>query len=268
MANNLYNVAPRDGTAIGLPPNAIALESRLHTLTRAGGNAAFDVSKFSWLGTAARQPQVFFVSDKSGVTSAQELKTRKVIVAAISVGSDAYVLPVAMNRILGGKMQIVTGYHGLDGTLIALERGEVEGANSSFAGLLANKSDWIRDKRIHILIQFGRERLPTLPDVPTAIELASDPRDKAALRFYSYKYDVAYALITPPDVPAERIAALRTAFEETMKDSEYVAAAKHMRLPLNSLNGEAVSKIIADIEATPQDIVDRMRALMAPLPKG
>ena len=264
MANHLYNQAARDGSTLGLPTNVTALEPRLKVLTRAGGNAAFDITKFHWLGTAARQPQVLVVWHKTGVERAEQLKTRKTIIAAISVGSDSFVLPVVMNNVLDGKMQIVPGYEGLHDSLIALERGESEGANASFAGLLANKPDWIRQKLLNILIQFGRERLSQLPDVPTAMELATDERDRKALEFYSYKYDMAYAMITPPDVPADRVAALTAAFEATMSDPEYVEAAKKIELPLNSLNGAEVTKIIDAIQSTPQDIVDRMRGLMVP----
>jgi tripartite-type tricarboxylate transporter receptor subunit TctC len=140
----------------------------------------------------------------------------------------------------------------------------VQGYNDSFAGLIGNKPDWIRDKLVYILIQFGRERLASLPDVPTAVELASAKIDKDALAFYSTKYDLAYTLIAPPDVPAERLKALKTAFDETMKDPEYVAGAKTIELPVNPLDADAVTKIIDSVQATPQNVVDRMRELMTP----
>src|ERR1019366_100380 len=108
MVNYLYNSAPRDGTTIGLPTNATALEPRLKVLTRAGGAANFDISKFSWLGTAAQQPQVLFVWHAAGVQTAADLKTTKIIEGALSVGSDSYVLPVVINNLLGAKMQIVS----------------------------------------------------------------------------------------------------------------------------------------------------------------
>lgn len=266
MVNYLYNSAPRDGTTIGLPTNATALEPRLKVLTRAGGTANFDISKFAWLGTAAQQPQVLFVWHAAGVRSAADLKTTKIIEGALSVGSDSYVLPVVIDNVLDAKLQIVSGYEGHGDMFVAIERGEVQGYSDSFAGLVGNKPDWIKNGLVHILIQFGRERLPQLPDVPTAIELAAGQTDKDALRFYSYKYDIAYAFVAPPDVPAERVEALRTAFDETMRDPEYVAAAKRIQLPLNPLDGTAVTKIIDAIQATPQDIVDHMREKMVPKP--
>ena len=264
MANYLYNSAPRDGTAMGVPTNAMALEPRLKMLTRAGGSANFDITKFNWLGDAARQPQVLFVWHTAGVTKAEDLKTTKVIVAALSVGSDSFILPTVINNMLGAKMQVVPGYQGHGDTFVAIERGEVQGYNDSFAGLIGNKPDWIRDKLVHILVQFGRERLAALPDVPTAIELAPDPLDKDALRFYSTKYDLAYTLIAPPEVPADRIKALQTAFDETMKDPAYIEEAKKIELPVNPLPADAVTKIIDSVQATPQNVVDHMHELMVP----
>ncbi len=268
MANNLYNLAPRDGTVIGLPTNAVALEPRLKILSRAGGVANFDVTKFNWLGSAARLPQILYAWHKADVRTAADLKTRKLIVAALAVGSDSYILPTVMNKLLGAQMQIVSGYEGHADTSVALERGEAQGYNNSYAGLIGNKPDWVRDKLVHILIQFGRERLPQLPDVPTAIELASAPLDKAALGFYASKYDLAYTLITPPGVPAERVGALRLAFDATMRDPEYQAAATRLQIPLNALDGDAATTIIQSIQAAPEEVVDHMRDLMTPRSGG
>ena len=264
MANNLYNIAARDGTAIGLPSNAITLETRLKILTRGGGNASFDVAKFNWLGTAARQPQVTYAWHTAGVKTAEDLRTKPLIMAALSPGSDSYILSVVMNKVLGAKMKIVSGYEGAADTSVALERGEVQGYNNNFTSLIGNHPQWIRDRLVHILIQFGRERLELLPDVPTAIELATKDIDRASLRLYSNKYEIAYGLITPPGVPAERIAALRAAFDATMRDPDYIAGAQRIRLPLNHLNGDAVSKLIAEIESAPQAVADNMRELMTP----
>ncbi len=262
MLNSFYNTAARDGTALAVPTNALALEPKLKVLTRAGGNASFDVTKFNWLGTAARQPQVLFFWHKAAVQSVNDLKTKQTIIAALSPGSDSYILPNVMNKLLGAQMKIVPGYEGHGDTFVALERGEVQGYNDSFAGLVGNKPDWIRDKLVHILIQYGRQRLPQLPDVPTAIEIVPEKIDKDALDFYASKYDLAYTMITPPGVPAERIVALRTAFDETMKDPQYIAAAKRIELATNPLNGAEVTKIVNDIQQAPQNVVDRMRDLM------
>jgi tripartite-type tricarboxylate transporter receptor subunit TctC len=262
MTNTLYNTAPRDGTAIGLPTNAIPLEPQLKLLTRGGGNASFDIGRFGWIGSAAQQPQVLFVWHDVPVKTAADLKTTPVLMGALGVGSDSYTLPQVMNAVMDAKMKIIPGYEGFSDTLVAMERGEIQGHSAGLANLMSTKPEWLRDGMVRILIQFGRERLPQLPDVPTAAELATDDLDRDMLRFYALKYDMAYTLITPPGVSPERLAALRTAFDDTMKDPEYIAAAKKISLPINPLTGDEVANLVAQIQAVPENVVERMREIL------
>ena len=262
MANMLYNSAPRDGTAIGLPTNAIPLEPRLKLLTRNGGTAGFDIGKIGWLGSAAQQPQVLYVWHEAPVKTAADLKTVPVLMGTLGVGTDSYTLPLVMNEVMGAKMKVVPGYVGESDILVALERGEIQGNSAGLANLLSAEPEWLRDGKVRILVQFGRERLPELPDVPAAPELAANDVDRDMLRFFALKYDMAYTLITPPGVPPERLAALRAAFDATMKDPDYIAAAKKISLPVNPLSGDDVTKLIAQIQEAPQNIVDRMRSIL------
>ncbi|HWG05150.1 MAG TPA: tripartite tricarboxylate transporter substrate-binding protein, partial [Beijerinckiaceae bacterium] len=225
MANTLYNTAPKDGTAIGLPTSAIPLEPRLKLLTRNGGTASFDIGKLGWIGSAAQQPQVLFVWHEAPAKTAADLKTTKILMGTLAVGSDSYILPLMMNEVMGAKMELVPGYEGFADTLVAIERGEIQGHSAGLANLMSARPDWLADGKVRMLIQFGRERLPELPDVPTAAELASTDLDRQMLQFYSLKYNMAYTLIAPPGVPPDRLAALRAAFDATMKDPEYIAAA-------------------------------------------
>src|SRR4029077_16656603 len=125
-----------------------------------------------------------------------------------------------------------------------------------------NKADWLREGKVRILLQFGTERLAELPNVPTAIELAAAEADRALLRFYAVKFNMARPLMTPPDVPAERVAALRAAFDATMTDPQYLDEAKRIGLEVNPLGGEGIARLIHDVQATPQPVVDRLRALL------
>jgi tripartite-type tricarboxylate transporter receptor subunit TctC len=262
MANAMYNTAPRDGTTIGMPPSAIPLEPRLKLLTRRGGKAEFDVTKFGWLGSAAQQPQVMFFWRTTPVEKPADLKTTKVLFGAL-MGSDSYWLPLVMNSIMGWKLQIIPGYQGFGDILVAMERGEIQGHSAVFANLTAAKPDWLRDKKVKILLQFGLNRIAALPDAPTAIEIAPTEADRQMLRFFALKYSMAYSLITPPGVRADRLAALRLAFQQTMKDPQYTAAAQKIALPLNSISGEQEMKLIGEIEDTPDSVVARLRNIMA-----
>jgi tripartite-type tricarboxylate transporter receptor subunit TctC len=262
MANSFYNSAPRNGTAIGLPTNAIPLEPRLKILTRNGGTAGFDLGELGWLGSAAQQPQVLYVWHDVPVKTAADLKTMQVLMGTLGVGTDSYTLPLLMNEIMGTKLKVVPGYVGESDTLVAMERGEIQGNTAGLANLLSAEPEWLREGKIRILVQFGRERLPELPDVPAAPELASSDIDRDMLRFFALKYDMAYTLIAPPGVPAERLAALRNAFDATMKDPEYIAAAKKISLPINPLSGDEVTKLVAQIQDAPQYVVDRLRSTL------
>jgi tripartite-type tricarboxylate transporter receptor subunit TctC len=261
MANALYNTLPRDGTVIGMPTSAIPLEPRLKLLTRDGGGADFDVGRFNWLGSAAQQPQVMFFWRTTPVERPQDLKKTKVLFGAI-MGSDSYWLPVVMDAIMGWKLQIVPGYQGFGDILLAMERGEIQGHSAVYANLTAAKPDWLRDRKVKILVQFGRERSPELPDAPTAVEIAPNEIDREMLRFFALKYSMAYSLIAPPDVPVERVAALRDAFAATMKDPLYIAAAKQISLPINPVSGQDEVGLIDEIERTPDAVVQKLRAIM------
>ena len=262
MSNYLYNSAPRDGTAIGVPSNALPLESRLHLLTRAGGALNFDFSKFIWIGNAARQPQVLFVWHDAPVKTVEDLKTFPALMGAISVGADSFTLPYVMNAVLPAKMKIIPGYAGIGETLLAMERGELHGHSAGLANIVSAKPDWIREGKLRVLAQFGLTRQPELPDVPTGDEIVDNPADKDMLRFFALKYELAYGFIAPPGVPGDRAAALKHAFDETMRDPLYIEAAARLSLPRNSTTSNEVDATIAKINATPEPVVARMRAIL------
>ena len=262
MGNYLYNSAPRDGTVLGLPTNAFPLEPRLKLLSRAGGTATFDINKFTWIGNAARQPQVLFMWHDAPVRTIEDLKTKPSIMGAISVGADSFTLPYILNALLPAKMKIVPGYPGLGETLLAMERGELHGHSAGLANILSAKPDWVKDGKLRVLAQFGLERQPELPDAPTGEELVQSREDKEMLRFFALKYELAYAFILPPGVPAERIAILQKAFDETMQDPDYLKAADLLALPRNAITSAQVTQIIRQISETPESTVSRLRTLL------
>ena len=150
-----------------------------------------------------------------------------------------------VDELIGTKMKVLTGYQGQNEINLAAERGEVQGNNTGLSNLTVNKADWLRDGKVRILLQFGNERLPQLPDVPTAIELASSDADKAMLRFYGLKFTMARPLLIPPQVPAERTAALQAAFEATMQDPAYIDEARRIGLDTNWLGAKALAERVA-----------------------
>jgi tripartite-type tricarboxylate transporter receptor subunit TctC len=159
-------------------------------------------------------------------------------------------------------MKVVPGYAGIGETLLAMERGELHGHSAGLANILSAKPDWIRDKKLRVLAQFGLERQPELADVPTGDELVASELDKEMLRFFALKYELAYAFILPPGVPQERVEALKTAFDETMRDPAYLEMAGKLSLPRNALTSREVTAVIERIRTTPEPVVARMLQIL------
>lgn len=263
MTNYIYNVAKRDGTAIGMPTSNVPLEPRLKLISPDGSNAKFDLARMSWIGTPLQEPQVTWVWHTAPAKSVDDLKTNAVLMGATTNSADNSVLPLLVNALLGTRMKVVTGYQGQNEINIAAERGEVQGNNTGLSNLTVNKADWMRDNKVRILLQYGTERLAVLKDVPTVVELATTDADRGLLRFYALKFAMARPLVAPPEVPADRIAALQSAFDATMKDEHYLDDARRIGLDTNWLGGGDLTRLAEQIEKTPQPVVDRLRELLA-----
>ncbi|WP_170849950.1 MULTISPECIES: tripartite tricarboxylate transporter substrate-binding protein [unclassified Beijerinckia] len=253
--NTLYNRAPRDGTVMGLPINGIVLEPRLKLLSREGGATNFDVRKMIFVGSPTQQPQILWVWHKSAFTGIDDLRNQKAIVGATSFGGDNYILPVMSNALLGTKFNVVTGYKAVNDVFLAGERGELDGGTVNYSSI-AGKSDWMRDKKARILIQFGADRIAELPDVPTAIELATDENIKQALRTYSVKFKAAYPFMLPPEVPKDRVEALRAAFMETMKDKQFIEDSRRIGVEVDPVSGQAIADLVTEVDKVPQNVID------------
>ena len=262
MTNYLYNIAPRDGTVIGMVNNSIPLEPRLKVLTRQGGGAQFDLEKMSWIGSPVREPHLMWAWS-AAARNIEDMRQRKVIIGSNGVGGDNYILPFLANKLLGTQAVLVTGYPGTNDTFLAVERGEAQGGGTSLLNLMANRSEWFLDGRASVIVNFGTERLPEIPQVPTAIELAQTRGDKELFRFFAMKFEMARPLALPPGVAPERVQALQDAFDETMKDPQYIAEARKIGLDVSPLRGTEIVKLVKEIQATPEPVVQRLRELLA-----
>ena len=263
MTNHLYNVAKRDGTVIGMPTSNIPLEPRLKLISPDGANVKFDIGRFGWIGTPVQEPQITWIWHTAPVYNVDDLRKNAIRMGATTSSADNYLLPTIVNQLLATRMQTVTGYIGQNEIFLAAERGEVQGNNTGLSNITVNKADWLRDGKVRILLQYGTERLPSLPNVPTVIELVRAEADRALLRFYAVKFSMARPLMAPPDVPAERVAALRDAFDATMKDPQYLEEARRIGLDVNPLGGGGIANLVQQVQATPNDVVDRLRELLA-----
>ena len=257
MTNQLYGQGPKDGTVIGVPINGIPTAPLLQSGTQ------FDATKLIWVGSTNREAYVAFVWHTAPVESIADLRSREVVVGATTPGTTMVDFPLLVNDILGFKFKIVRGYQGTPQINLAVERGEVQGMGGiGWASVKAQTPHWISDKKIKVLAQYGLERHPELSDVPTMLELAKSNADRQAMTMLFARTEYGRPYFLPPDVPEERVAALRRAFDATMKDTAFIAEVAKLQFDVDPLTGEQVQALVAQLAATPREIVARVRAAL------
>jgi tripartite-type tricarboxylate transporter receptor subunit TctC len=258
MTNQLYATAPRDGTVIGAPINGIPTAPLL-----APNGAHFDAEKLIWLGSTNREPYVAFAWHTAPVQTLDDLRTRELIVGATAPGTTMVDFPLITNAILGTRFRIVRGYEGTPQINNAIERGELEGEGGiGWAAVKAQVPHWITGKKIKVIAQYGLKRHPELADVPSVLELAKTDADRRALSMLLSRSEYGRPYFLPPDVPAARVAALRRAFDETMRDPAFVADAAKLQLDVDPMTGDQVQNLIAELGRTPPDVVGRVRGIL------
>jgi tripartite-type tricarboxylate transporter receptor subunit TctC len=262
LMNYIHNKSPRDGTVLAMPTTNVLFDAKLQP-PAAGVNAVFDINQVSWIGTPAQQPQVFFVWHDIPFKALPDLRTHKMVIAAISPTTDTYILPMFMKQLLHADATIISGYKGSAEILAAMERREVDALVALLANVTASNSSYLKEDKIRPVLQFGRQRSVELPMVPTAAEWADTQADKQLFEFYGIKYEMSYPIMLAPGVPAERVAALRAAFDQTMADPAYQADARQMRLALNPLRGGEMHDLMTMINGMPDDLIVRLRALIS-----
>jgi hypothetical protein len=255
LVSELYNTLPRDGSVIGMFARAVAL-SRL--LGREGTN--FDPVALGWIGSANNEVSICGVWHGVGVTTTQEFLSRPLVFAANAPGAESDVYPNILNNLIGTKFKVVAGYPGVNDLTLALERGEADArCGWSWGSAKAAKPDWIRDKKIYVAIQFATEKHPELRHVPLVTELARNDRERAALDLILTQQVMGRPFAVPPNVPADRLAALRRGFDRTMKDPEFLAEAEKLALEINPVDGETLQAMVERMFNAPPDVVEAAR---------
>jgi tripartite-type tricarboxylate transporter receptor subunit TctC len=258
MINYLYNVAAHDGTVLGMPSRNLLVEPLYgNTL------AKFDARKFTWLGSMARDTALCFTWHTSGINTLDDAKTRKVLLGSTGTASPSTLFPNLLNKLFGTQFEPLVGYPDSNAIGLAMERGEVFGYCSfTLAATRSAHPDWLDEKKINILAQMTLTPSPDLKGVPLIMDFAKDETTRQALTFAFGDQEIARPLAGPPDVPADRVAALRKAFDETIKDPEYLAEAKQSRTDLDGpLDGDSVAKVVTELYATPPAVVDVVRSV-------
>ena len=255
-ANWLYNIAPRDGTVLHM----IMQNMPMQQILRSQG-VQFDAAKFIWIGNTTNTPNTIVSWHTTGIRTIKDLQERELIVGAPGTATPSVYFPVVMNALLGTRFKIIAGYPGGNDVNLAMERGEVGGRAS--VPMSSMQPDWITENKIHVLTQVGLTKDATLPDVPLLIELAKNEEDRAVLHFMSADSAFARAVVTTPDVPVERVSALRKAFDATMTDPQVIEESRKARRDLSPVRGEEVQKVVEEVLRTPRAVVERTEALLS-----
>ncbi len=257
-ANHMANAAPRDGTVLHMLMQNMPAHQAI-----GGQGVKFDTRKLIFIGNTTDAPNVINSWHTTGITKIEQVKTKELIVGAAGTATPAAYYPAALNAMVGTKFKIVTGYPGGNDVNLAMEKGEVGGRGSnSWASWKSLNPKWISEGKIHILVQIGLQRAKDLPDVPLLFELASNDMDREVLRFISADTAIARAAVTTPDVPVERVAALRKAFMDTMKDEQFLAEANKMGIDISPRSGEDSQAVADKIVAAPPEVVARAKVLL------
>ena len=246
-ANYLYNAARKNGAALGF-----FLSSQPTSEATGRKGVKYKSANFNWLGRVVDIITVVSVRRNGPATSIDAIKKIELVAGATRPGSTTHMPFAIMNWALGTKFKIVTGYKGSAGPALAFERGEVHAVAAPWGTLRTRRPQFLKEIQI-VQIALAKDKMR--PDVPLIMDLVNGAKQKAAVRFLSAQASIGRTLTTPPGVPAARVAALRKAFDATMKDPKFVAAAKKRKMALAPLSGAAVKKMVLEHLATPADVV-------------
>ena len=253
--NNIFNVSPKDGSVIGIGAPTMALDEKLGTQ-----GVRFKTAEMNWIGRIDSLVNMVFTWKTSPVKTFADAQKIQSTLSGTGVGSTVSIYPTVMNNVFGTKFKLIMGYRGSNEAMLAVERGEVEGHSTSWTAVKVAHPTWAPEKTINILVQFALKRHADLPDIPTAVDLARNDDERKILSAIMAASDVGTAFFTTPEVPADRVAALRRAFDATMKDPELLSEAQRLKVGVSPMTGEELQKLVASVRDLPPAMLEKVRA--------
>ena len=259
LANQLYNTAPKDGSYMGMVRGTVVQEQ-----VYKNPQVQFDGRRFAWVGNMNSDHDGCIVTPRSGVKSIEDFYTHEVIAGASGVGAQSYSFPVVYRELLGMKFKVIAGYPGTPDRLLALERGELTGACGISTTMFRSQlSDAAKSGKIAFIAQGSATKDPLYPNVPNILDQAKTPEIRQALEFLFIPLGLGRALAAPPETPPDRLAVLRKATLETLKDAEFLADAGKLNVDIEPMDAEATARMVDKLFSTPPAVVDRLRAALA-----
>jgi tripartite-type tricarboxylate transporter receptor subunit TctC len=252
---HVYNIAAKDGLTLAIGAPTAAIDEKLGTRA-----VRFKTADFNWIGRVDSLINMVFLWHTSPVKTFADAQKMESKLSGTGVGSTVSVYPLVTNNVLGTKFKLIMGYKGSAHAQLAVERGEVEGHSTSWTAVKVGHPDWYPSKKINIIVQYGLKRHPELPDVPTVVEMARTDEERAILSAVMNATEIGTAFFTTPGVPAERVTALRRAFDAMTKDPEFIAEANKTKLTLGPITGEELQKLIGDVASLQGDLLAKVKA--------
>ena len=256
LLNTAYNTGPFDGTLM------FTLHFNLPLYQAIGGvGVRFDIARMSGIGRllASNAATGLYSQSASGVTNVSEAKFRKTVIGSAGATSNSTLFPLVMNRVLGTQIKVVSGYDGETAIFLAMERGEVDGFGAySYLTFKSVHPEYLTQKLVLPLVQWGAVREREWRDVPTAVEAAESPRDKQAMGLISAGSDIGFSYFVGPGVPQERIDALRQAFQLVLNDREFIGEVEQAKLSLRPMSGDDIQALVRSVLTAPKDVVERV----------
>ncbi len=255
LANELYNVLPKDGTALGMIGEVLVINQVL-----GDPQTGFDSMKFNWIGRLADSDPVLVMRPDAPVADFKDALIKESIIGVPGAGSSTVITLTVVNNLLGTKFKLVSGYEGSAQLRLAIERGEVQGSASS---LWRVDKDWIRQQKLRVIYQATLDPAPDLPGVPTVVQLARNDDERTLLRFFSSYTVIGRSILAPPGVPPQRIALLRAGFEATVADPDFIAEATKANLDLAVMGGDKLQALVAEAAALSGPLLEKAKAAAA-----
>lgn len=251
------NIAPRDGTVLATADQSLALQQAVGD-TR----LRLDTRKLIYIGNPNVENNTTVTWYASGVKSVEDARRREVTMGATG-GSTSSQYPKAMNALLGTRFRVILGYPGGNEINLAMERGEVDGRGSnSWASWKATRPQWLKENKINILVQIGLKKAADLPDVPLLMDMGANDADRALLRLLSASTQIGRPIFSTPEVPAERVSALRAAFASMVRDPAFLEEARKLNFDIDFVPGEAMQKLVGEIVGMPREQGERLKTII------
>src|SRR5712671_5363665 len=254
LTNFLYNQAPRDGTAIGIINQAMPTEQYL-----LDQNINYDAAKFNWIGRVSSAVEMLIVWHTVPIDTIEGVRARETIMGGTGPTSSTVFIPYLLNNLAGTKFKVILGFNGTTEIGLAMERGEIEGSATPLESLTSYRANWVREKKIKILLQQTAARDPEVPDIPTMVEMGRSEEARQILGFFASAAEIGRSIAAPPALQPATVTTLRRAFDKMFQDGAFLDEVKRAGIQLKPMSGERLQALVADVAKFSPALVQKAR---------